>query len=109
MINLTEKYYERVIEITEKYPELLREITPETIADDDLIADILATLKIEDMESNDYRTLCVYSRLLDIIASDPLVNGVFILYEQDKADSLQHAMLLIKQRQKRKKGDENSD
>jgi hypothetical protein len=86
MINLTARYYDRVIELTKKYPELLCGITPETIGDDDLMADILSSIKIEDMESNDYRTLCVYSRLLDIIAGDPFVDGVFILYEQDKAD-----------------------
>jgi hypothetical protein len=68
-----------------KYPELLEEITPETIADDDIIADIVSSIKTGEMEYADYKKLCVYSSLLDI-CSFPDVEGVFILYEQDKEE-----------------------
>jgi len=85
MINLTERYYNNVIELVKQYPELLEEITPKTIADDDVIADIISSLTMDEMEHTDYQTLCVYSRLLDI-SYIPDVEGVFILYKQDKEE-----------------------
>ena len=85
MINLTEKYYNHVIELAKKYPVVLNEMVPETMMDDDIIADIICSIRVGDMDIVDYQNLCVYSRLLDISLS-PGVEGVFILYEKDKED-----------------------
>ena len=86
MTNLMERYYDRVVELTEKYPELLAEIRLETIWKDDHIADIVGSIKMEDMEREDFITLCMYSRLLDAyIGVDPTVVGIYVIREADIA------------------------
>lgn len=84
MIDLTKRYSDRVIELINKYPILLQPINAETISDDDIIADVVISIPSEAMEIEDYITLRMYSRMLDIIASNPMVDGVFVLYKQDR-------------------------